>query len=215
MALADALLLLARRWPDVAAQLSPEQIGFVRRSLAAAVHGAEWDPGRLLTVVAEHEPEDSELWRALARPGERLVAEARPDVGAAASRLRWTIELLEGAHHEETATTDVDEIEEEAEDRLFTVPMTPATPDAARRQILVIDHQGMSRAPMFQFNPHGEPLGEVVEVNAVLGAANDPWGVASWWLTPHATLQAIPADAVRTGRGPDVVAAARAADHLP
>lgn len=43
--------------------------------------------------------------------------------------------------------------------------------------------------PAFQFDPLAARIHPVVaEVNRVLGAAEDPWGVASWWISPHARL---------------------------
>lgn len=44
--------------------------------------------------------------------------------------------------------------------------------------------------PAFQFDPLAAAIHPVVaEVNQVLGAAEDPWGVASWWISPHARLE--------------------------
>ena len=51
---------------------------------------------------------------------------------------------------------------------------------------------------------------EVVEVNQLLDAAGDPWGVASWWISEDGGLQARPMDLVGTPDGERVVAAARA-----
>ena len=52
----------------------------------------------------------------------------------------------------------------------------------------------------------------VREVNMVLGADGDPWGVASWWVSGNGRLAGkSPADVVRdASRAPDVVRAARA-----
>lgn len=51
---------------------------------------------------------------------------------------------------------------------------------------------------------------EVRQVNEILGAADDPWGVASWWLSTNDRLGARPADLVGTDRSEEVVQAARA-----
>lgn len=66
--------------------------------------------------------------------------------------------------------------------------------------------------PAFQFDhERRDVLPEVRTVNEQLEAANDPWGVASWWISRHARLGARPADLVGTDRGDDVVAVAAAA----
>ncbi|WP_238586275.1 hypothetical protein [Rhodococcus rhodochrous] len=45
------------------------------------------------------------------------------------------------------------------------------------------------RYPAFQFDETTASVRDpVATVNAMLGAATDPWGVASWWLTPSPRL---------------------------
>ena len=66
--------------------------------------------------------------------------------------------------------------------------------------------------PAFQFDPERRDVfAEVRAVNERLEAADDPWGVASWWIARHARLGARPADLVGTRRADDLVAAAEAA----
>lgn len=58
---------------------------------------------------------------------------------------------------------------------------------------------GDYRYPAFQFDVEtGAVRGLVAEVNALLGAPQDPWGVASWWLTDNGRLPegTTPADLV-------------------
>jgi hypothetical protein len=63
--------------------------------------------------------------------------------------------------------------------------------------------------PGFQFDTAGRPLAVALQVNALLDAANDPWGAACWWLLPHARLGMSPAELI--GRDePLLLAAARA-----
>jgi len=64
--------------------------------------------------------------------------------------------------------------------------------------------------PAFQFGADGLPLPVVVGVNRFLGAADDPWGVADWWLGPDARLGEVPVRLLGTGRDADLWAAARA-----
>ncbi len=69
--------------------------------------------------------------------------------------------------------------------------------------------------PAFQFDPERRDVfAEVRAVNERLEAADDPWGVASWWIARHARLGARPADFVGTRRANDLVAAAEAATEL-
>ncbi len=64
--------------------------------------------------------------------------------------------------------------------------------------------------PTFQFDPEKRAIPEEVrQVNQLLDSANDPWGVASWWLSSNGRLGATPLEAVNTGRADEVVAAAR------
>ena len=65
--------------------------------------------------------------------------------------------------------------------------------------------------PAFQFDPRRRDVfPEVREVNLILGAVDDPWGVASWWISEHARLRTRPADIVGTSRADDLLAAAGA-----
>ena len=69
--------------------------------------------------------------------------------------------------------------------------------------------------PAFQFDPdRRDVFAEVRTVNERLEAANDPWGVASWWISMHARLGARPADLAGTQRGDDLVAVAAAGAEL-
>lgn len=69
--------------------------------------------------------------------------------------------------------------------------------------------------PAFQFDQERRDVfAEVRAVNEQLEAANDPWGVASWWISRHARLSARPVDLVGTDRGDDLVAVAAAGTEL-
>ena len=65
--------------------------------------------------------------------------------------------------------------------------------------------------PAFQFDTARRRLfPEVIEVNELIDAAGDPWGVASWWIGENARLAERPVDCVGTDRAPDLVVAAEA-----
>ena len=50
--------------------------------------------------------------------------------------------------------------------------------------------------PKFQFDREGRLPAIVAEVNALLGATDDPWGVADWWLSLDASLGGRPVDLI-------------------
>jgi hypothetical protein len=212
VALADALLILARSWPELRERLAPDQVDAVRRELAAAAHGAPWDPAILLGTALSDEPAEHPAWTALAASTERRTSVEAVPVVAAAMALRL---VIEGSV--QVRSGDPDAIEQAAEARVLLVPMLtlePTEPRDVPADVLVVPHHGHLEAPRFQFDDEGGVLPPVSEVNRSLDAADDPWGVASWWLSPHAGLHAIPADAVRTDSADDVVAAAAAAGDL-
>ena len=69
--------------------------------------------------------------------------------------------------------------------------------------------------PEFQFDHERRSIYlEVRTVNELLGAAGDPWGVASWWISTHARLGARPLELVGTDRSDDLLAVAGAATEL-
>ncbi|MCL6550080.1 MAG: hypothetical protein K6T37_03570 [Acidothermus cellulolyticus] len=56
-------------------------------------------------------------------------------------------------------------------------------------KLLGLEDRGRVYYPAFQIDAtRGQVRPIVAELNQQLGAAVDPWGVASWWLTPHARL---------------------------
>lgn len=65
--------------------------------------------------------------------------------------------------------------------------------------------------PAFQFDIARRRLfPEVIEVNELIDAAGDPWGVASWWMAENARMAGRPVDCVGTERAHDLVEAAGA-----
>ena len=65
--------------------------------------------------------------------------------------------------------------------------------------------------PAFQFDAERRDVfPEVRAVNEGLGAASDPWGVASWWVSRHDRLGARPVDLVGSDRADDLVTVAGA-----
>jgi hypothetical protein len=67
--------------------------------------------------------------------------------------------------------------------------------------------------PAFQFGPDGAAKPVVAEINLLLDAAGDPWGVADWWLGENAWLDGIPADLL--GQVPDLQLVLAAQAEIP
>jgi len=69
---------------------------------------------------------------------------------------------------------------------------------------------GGARLPAFQFGRDGHPIPVVDAINRMLGAADDPWGAADWWLGQNAWLDATPAELVGLVDDDMLIRAARA-----
>ncbi len=46
-------------------------------------------------------------------------------------------------------------------------------------------------------------------MNKLLSAATDPWGVASWWISPHGRIEAAPMSLLGTADSKHLIAIAR------
>jgi hypothetical protein len=81
-----------------------------------------------------------------------------------------------------------------------------------RSELLGLPHGRGFVYPAFQVDPRRKDLRpEVREVNKLLDATADPWGVASWWVSGNDRLHgARPIDVVGRADAPSVVDAARA-----
>ena len=122
-------------------------------------------------------------------------------------RLRLAIELTNVDRPADTP----DAVERGAQERIFEAPMRDLRSEHPPGVLALT--QGVRRvAPAFQFDPDGNVRSAVATINEILRADDDPWGSASWWLCPHASLHAIPADEIRLGDVERVIAAAMAAD---
>jgi hypothetical protein len=94
------------------------------------------------------------------------------------------------------------------EDDLEDFGVDPREPGLIRLERL----DGGLRWPEFQFAPDHRPIPLVLEINRLLDAEDDPWGVADWWLCPNAWLSGVPARMLGRIPGDRLLAAARAVD---
>lgn len=80
-----------------------------------------------------------------------------------------------------------------------------------RSSLLGLPHGNGFLYPAFQFNSRRRAIfAEVQAVNERLVSAEDPWGVASWWMSQHSRLGCRPVDLVGTDRAGDLPAVAGA-----
>lgn len=79
-------------------------------------------------------------------------------------------------------------------------------------RLLGVPHRSRYLYPAFQFDLAARRLWPVVaRVNQELGAVDDPWGVASWWVSSHARLRGrTPKDLLGTPDERDLVELAAA-----
>ena len=107
-----------------------------------------------------------------------------------------------------------------AEARLLAVPAL--TPEQVREHgadpddedlIRLSPGRGLIQLPSFQFGPDGQAIPIVKAINRLLVAAEDPWGVADWWLGSNTWLNATPADLI--GQVEDTLLALAAQAEFP
>jgi hypothetical protein len=202
MALSDVLRALGQHWDDVLARL--DEPG--RSELAELVETAAADPEDsrtataavldiiylLLPVLPVGHPVERAIASGTRYHGSDVELRELP-LAAAALRLRLAA----------PAPADPERVWQEARHRLLAAPSLTEYEVRARGQdpdlagLIRLDaDDGSVRLPAFQFDDRGAPRLLVLEINQALDAADDPWGVADWWLGANAWLAAVPADMV-------------------
>lgn len=215
MAIGDAFDELTRSWPNIVGGLQPRAVLAIRRELAALVHGADWDPTQILSLALTDQPVDHPVWEALAETRiRRRPGEYTKPLEISAVRLRLAIELEDPRLAVAELPLDV-ELEVAAEERVLIAPMADLADNVEVLDVLVIPHHGGRLAPVFQFSSSGDVLDHVGEINGLLAANEEPWGAASWWLSPHHGLHGIPADLLRHDDPEAVHHAAAAVADIP
>lgn len=188
-----------------------------RAAIAAAVpylHIAERrhapigpDAGRCLSDLSNSELIDVLASELASRPEMRLVRNQVTALLAMAPTLTDRSQAAEvGAHLVDDAIAQA-ELEQAARRHILDHPMLTASQVAAvlRRdpadrsvasrlraagKVVALPVGNSYRYPAFQFDDTTASVREVVAaINARLDAAADPWGVASWWLTPSPRLR--------------------------
>ena len=193
MAIEDAINALPEHWDDVLAQLGPEQAAELT-ALAEMLDGADHKQAvtRIVGLLVAGLPARHPVRRALA--GGYMFAPGGIDPAAVAALRRRVTVSVPGQ------VPTAAEILRAVTGRLLAAP---AYSEQEVRQygadpedpvlIRLPRPDGGHQWPAFQFAPgHTGALPVVRLINAMLGAAADPVGVADWWLSSNGWLNAQP-----------------------
>ncbi|WKX69540.1 hypothetical protein [Streptomyces sp. XD-27] len=200
----ELLKVVRLRWDDIRAALDEEQRALLMARLGALAEAPQQDARAVRRAVrgVEHV--------LLALPPGHPVAAALDGTrlaGPATAGPR-VVELARELHARLTTAdrpggpVDADDpggIIAAARKRLLAQPSLSAQEvrnrcDSTDGLIRLDDPEAGARYPAFQFTgDSGGPMPVVRRVNRLLGAENDPWGAADWWLSGNQWLGGRPA----------------------
>lgn len=206
--------LLAEHWHDALSGLGETGRARLEELLAAT---GPTDPTELRAeledLLLDALPPDHPLIVMLRNRFRFDAGAARPDPSegrSAAIPLRdWLSARLPAAAPEEEPWTWM---HRRVRERLLALPWRPGEDAAiARWRDLLVRLDGPSglQVPTFQLDEEGHAWPELLEVNRLLDAGRDPWGVCCWWVDPHAELGHPPVDLLGTDRASWLVPLAR------
>jgi hypothetical protein len=195
----DLLLVIETYWQDALCRLRPDdllQFGRVFNGLREAVNQERLSvfarADDLMSLLRHRLPAGHPVRRAIA--AQHHASASQPDLASMAAHIA-------GLELPELVAAAVAAVElDETYDRLLAEPAFTETEVLAAG--VVPDRDDLIRLPVtsrhgllpkFQFHPDGQPVQVVTEVNWLLDVAEDPWGVADWWLGENAWLGGIPA----------------------
>ena len=180
------------------ADLTPDELVDVVTDALGQTQAAPWGPsvGVLLRALLT----SSDRVEALAGEPRRLidsdVVESDIRIRAAARAAVLSVEMLDSSGVGQLLGVGVRNTREEAS-RLRRRGALLGLPNGRRAYVF----------PAFQFDVAGRRINPVVaRVNEALDAIGDPWGVGSWWVSPHARLGgSAPLSLVGTDREGDLL----------
>lgn len=189
------LRTVAEHWLDLLALADEAQTGALRALAGAADRGPEWIRARVADLVVEILPLDHPVVAALDTRRDAGTGVAPVDVPSVERLLELVGELVA----EEDVPPAGDEVVRRITAQLLDLPAVAAEEllaagvDPGRPGLIRLPTgRGGGRLPRFQFAGSGRPHDVVLRVNELLDAAHDPWGAASWWVSPHARLDGAP-----------------------
>jgi hypothetical protein len=199
VALDDAVMALKAHWAELPGLLDADALSRLTR-LVEQLHGATTDRGRsdawnaVVDLALRDLPEDSVVRRSVAR--------ALDDVRLTVSTPHWHAlpPLPRATAEPDRPTSDPQDRKPPVETWILEAPAVSAVSMVRRGGdpdqpglIRLLRPDGRVSLPRFQFARGGEPLPLVLRINELLGADDDPWGVADWWLCPNIWLAGTPA----------------------
>ncbi len=203
----DPLLRAVAQYWDEILELASAAQGDRLRALVSGV--AEPDPAEAMAALADELidilPGDHPV-AALLRAGVMYSSAVQdpPATELAESLVRLSLLVLR-ADRSAWQACPKDDFDRRVQGRLLSLPAI--TPDeagpiaSASAHLIRLPRPGLTwQIPAFQFAETGDPWPVVSEVNQLLGAESDPWGVTCWWVDPHARLGAAPAQLLGTGQ---------------
>ncbi|MFG1641272.1 hypothetical protein ACGFMK_13375 [Amycolatopsis sp. NPDC049252] len=207
MGVFEAIEVLAEDWPGIEPLLG-DQAGAIRAAAdrflsEPSVDGMIPEAVELCDLVGDLLPPDHRFRAALAADGvvrlhsPNLDPRSRNKVIRSAASLR--LSLVGAPRPEEThrqATRWLLAAKSLQDHQVRARGADPADPDL----LSLVTDGGKRQWPVFQFGPRTDL---VRRINRILDVADDPWGVADWWLGRHAWLADVPAMLI--GEVPDQV----------
>jgi hypothetical protein len=220
----DFYRALLEQWDDVLSRLPAEHAGRVQALVADVVAG-RLDPDDVIVdlagLLAPVLHEGDAVLEALT--GDRravLEADSDLDVEAEFHRIVAGLGDLVLRTRPERRTEPPNSpaaVWRRARRRLLRVPHLVEPPAVGAQGAAADDglirlprRDGGHQLPRFQFDDDLRPHDLVMRVNRLLDADDDPWGVADWWVSPHAVLDDPPATLLGTTREHELWAAASA-----
>ena len=238
VALPDIIEALAEHWDEVAPHLAPGDVALIARALhrMTAVPSADSTAAAdIVQILAERLPAGhvvAELISAetrLAHPGAtsgvppsdalRFLL-AVPALRAAGAGGQQDDHAASGAGEQAGIPARAQPDDPAADAWLLDAPALTEQQvrdrggDPRRNDLIrLTTPAGQVVLPTFQFGRSGQPVPVVARINRLLAAAEDPWGVADWWLGANAWLDAVPAGLI--GRVDDGLLLRAALAELP
>ena len=206
MTFIDAVAVLSTRWQDIPGQLSDQarqRLDVLAADLGRAV--SERDRSRtwhaVVDLVLEQLPTTSEI------RGDLLNALDVPKFTSGRPDRKLPALPLSGTDRRPSIEDWILATKAYSPAHVLRKGTDPGQPGLIR----IRRPDGRVSLPTFQFTRTGEPNPVVLRINHLLGADNDPWGVADWWLCPNVWLSATPAHVIDQVDDQLLVAAAVAA----